>query len=79
MVTHCLPQIFSVDIGKDDYETCSTAQAFFDAYTAHNVQAMLTFCSPTATLRYIPLGDSGTGSVDETAAGLWQTVHGYFF
>jgi steroid delta-isomerase-like uncharacterized protein len=47
-------------------------QAFFDAYTAHDIQAMLALCSPTATFRYVPLGDSGTGSVHETAAGLWQ-------
>ncbi len=45
-----------------------TVQALFDAYTAHNVQAMLALCSPTATFRYVPLGDSGTGSVHETAA-----------
>lgn len=49
-----------------------TVQAFFDAYTAHDVQAMLALCSPTATFRYVPLGDSGTGSVHETAAGLWK-------
>ena len=50
-----------------------TVQAFFDAYTAHNLQPMLALCSPTATFRYVPLGDSGIGSVHETAAGLWQT------
>ena len=49
-----------------------TVQAFFDAYTAHNVPAMLAFCSPTATFRYVPLADSGTGSIHKTAAGLWQ-------
>ena len=49
-----------------------TVQAFFDAYTVHNVQAMLSLCSPTAKFRYVPLGDSGIGSVHETAAGLWQ-------
>ena len=49
-----------------------TVQAFFDAYTKHNVQAMLALCSPTAKFRYVPLGDSGIGSVHETAAGLWQ-------
>lgn len=48
-----------------------TVQAFFDAYTAHDIPAMLTLCSPTSTFRYIPLGDSGTGSVQE-AAKLWQ-------
>lgn len=48
-----------------------TVQAFFDAYTAHDVQAMLTLCSPTATLRYVPLGESGIGLVSEMAS-LWQ-------
>lgn len=49
-----------------------TVQSFFDTYTAHDVQAMLALCSPTATFRYVPLGDSGIGSVHEKAAGLWQ-------
>lgn len=49
-----------------------TVQTFFDAYTAHDVQAMLALCSPTATFRYVPLGDSGIGSVHETATRLWQ-------
>jgi ketosteroid isomerase-like protein len=47
-------------------------QAFFDAYTAHDVQAMLALCSPTATFRYVPFGERGIGSVYETAARLWQ-------
>lgn len=55
-----------------------TVQAFFDAYTAHNVQAMLALCSPTAKFRYVPLGNSGIGSVHETAAGLWQTYMNAF-
>ncbi len=46
-------------------------QTFFKAYTAHDVQAMLALCSPTATFRYVPLGDSGIGSVHE-AASVWQ-------
>jgi len=49
-----------------------TVQAFFDAYTAHNIPAMLVLCAPTATFRYVPLGESGTGSVHEAAAQLWQ-------
>lgn len=49
-----------------------TVQAFFAAYTAHDVQAMLALCSANATFRYVPLGDSGLGSVHEKAAGLWQ-------
>lgn len=49
----------------------STVQAFFDAYTAHDVAAMLSLCSPTATFRYVPLGKSGVGSIQQ-AAQLWQ-------
>lgn len=49
-----------------------TVQTFFNAYTAHDIQAMLALCSPTATFRYVPLGDSGIGSAHETAATLWQ-------
>lgn len=49
-----------------------TVQAFFDAYTAHAVQRMLALCSPTATFRYVPLGDSGVGLIHEMAASLWQ-------
>ncbi|MCC5668188.1 nuclear transport factor 2 family protein [Nostoc sp. CHAB 5784] len=49
-----------------------TVQAFFDAYTAHDIPAMLALCSPTATFRYVPLADTGTGSIHKAAARLWQ-------
>lgn len=48
-----------------------TVQSFFAAYTAHDIKAMLALCSSTATFRYVPLGDSGIGSV-QAAASLWQ-------
>lgn len=48
------------------------AQAFFDTYTAHNIEGMLALCSQAATFHYVPLGDSGTGSVRENAVGVWQ-------
>lgn len=48
-----------------------TIQAFFDRYTAHDVTAMLALCSSTAAFRYVPLGESGTGSVRELAR-IWQ-------
>lgn len=53
-------------------DNAQTVKTFFDAYTAHNVREMLALCSPTATFRYVPLGDSGIGSVHEVAANLWQ-------
>lgn len=46
-------------------------QAFFAAYTAHDVAAMLKLCASEATFRYVPLGDRGEGSIDQ-AAQLWQ-------
>lgn len=49
-----------------------TVQTFFDRYAAHDVAAMLKLCSPEATFRYVPLGDSGKGSVHQQAAQLWQ-------
>lgn len=48
-----------------------TGQTFFDCYTAHDVSAMLNLCSPTATFRYVPLGESSTGAIQQ-AAQLWQ-------
>ena len=47
------------------------AQAFSNAYTAHDIEGMLALCSPAATFRYVPLGDRGTGSVRESAVGVW--------
>lgn len=47
-------------------------QAFFDAYTAHNVNEMLSLCSQNSTFRYVPLGEQGVGSIHEMAAGMWQ-------
>ncbi|WP_375506855.1 nuclear transport factor 2 family protein [uncultured Nostoc sp.] len=49
-----------------------TVQIFFNAYTTHEIPAMLTLCSPTAAFRYVRLRDSGTGSVHQAAAQLWQ-------
>ncbi|WP_250126687.1 hypothetical protein [Chroococcidiopsis sp. CCMEE 29] len=48
------------------------AQAFFDAYTAHDIEGMLALCSQAATFRYVPLGESGTGSVCQEAVGVWR-------
>jgi steroid delta-isomerase-like uncharacterized protein len=49
-----------------------TVQAFFAAYNAHDVAAMLKFCSPTSTFRYVPLGENGVGSIHNVAATIWQ-------
>lgn len=48
-------------------------QQFFNAYTDHNVRAMLALCAESATFRYVPMGDAGEGLVREKAAPLWQS------
>ena len=48
-----------------------TVRAFLDAYTAHNIEAMLKLCSSTGTFRYVPKGERGKGSMED-AAELWQ-------
>lgn len=53
-------------------DNLSKAQAFFDAYTAHDIAAMVSLCSPNGSLRYVPLGEQGVGSLHEVGAGLWQ-------
>lgn len=50
-----------------------TVQQFFDAYTKHDVKTMLSFCTETATFRYVPLGEQGKGSIHKKAARLWQS------
>lgn len=46
-------------------------RAFFDAYSAHDVQAMLELCSPKAIIRLVPLDDEGAVPVEQ-AAESWQ-------
>jgi len=48
------------------------AQAFFKAYTDHDLKAMVNLCTSDAMFRYIPLGDSGAGSVREAGVSTWQ-------
>lgn len=46
-------------------------QSFLDAYTAHDIEAMLKLCASTGTFRYVPEGEQGKGSVQD-AAELWR-------
>ena len=54
---------------------CSAgAQAFFDAYTAHDVERMIGLCSEGALLRYVPLGKLGEGPVRTTGRKIWSAL-----
>jgi steroid delta-isomerase-like uncharacterized protein len=47
------------------------ARAFFAAYNAHDVKAMLALFAPTATFRYVPEGAGGEGPI-AAAADIWR-------
>lgn len=49
-----------------------TAQSFFDAYDHHDVDAMLSFCSDDAELRYVPMGDQGRGPIRDVGRAIWS-------
>lgn len=46
-------------------------RAFLDAYTEHDIGAMLEYCSQEGTFHYVPEGEQGTGSLQD-AAKLWR-------
>lgn len=48
-----------------------TVKAFFNAYSAHNIDAMLELCSSEGTFRYVPEGEQRKGSMED-AAKLWR-------
>jgi ketosteroid isomerase-like protein len=50
----------------------SAAQAFFAAYSAHDVDRMLQLCSNIAQIRYVPMGPLGTGSAHTTGRKIWS-------
>ncbi len=52
----------------------SAAQAFFAAYNAHDVDRMIALCSPTAQIRYVPMGPLGTGSVQSVGRKIWSGI-----
>lgn len=50
----------------------SLAQAFFAAYGAHDLAAMLALCAPDAQSRYVPFGPPGAGPVRGVVDAIWQ-------
>ena len=51
-----------------------TAQEFFAAYDAHDVDAMLRLCSDTAQLRHVPMGRLETGDVHTVGRKAWSDM-----
>jgi ketosteroid isomerase-like protein len=52
----------------------NTAQAFFRAYEAHDIDAMLSLCTSTAQLRHIPMGHLETGNVHTVGRKAWSDM-----
>ena len=51
-----------------------TARAFFEAYDDHDVEGMTSLATDDAEVRYVPLGEDGTGSVHEVGVTIWSTL-----
>jgi len=51
-----------------------TARAFFEAYDDHDVEGMTSLATDDAEVRYVPLGEDGTGSVHEVGVAIWSTL-----
>ncbi|MET0636591.1 MAG: nuclear transport factor 2 family protein [Chitinophagaceae bacterium] len=45
---------------------------FMFSYQQKDVPAMLSYCSPTATVFFQPLGENGKGTVAELGKALWE-------
>lgn len=50
------------------------AQEFFAAYSAHDIDRMLSLCANIAQIRYVPMGALGTGSVHTTGRKIWGGI-----
>jgi len=48
------------------------AQAFFEAYTNHDIATMLSLCTLNATLYYVPFGENSRGTVKDVGVSTWQ-------
>jgi steroid delta-isomerase-like uncharacterized protein len=52
----------------------NTAQSFFVAYNAHEVDKMLAVCNREAELRYLPMGGQGHGPIYEVGKRIWSSL-----
>ena len=50
------------------------AQAFFKAYGAHDIDAMLSLCSSSAQLRHVPMGRLETGDIRSVGRKAWSDM-----
>ena len=48
--------------------------SFMFAYQQRNVEKMLSFCDPSGSVHFKPLGDSGKGKIYELGKGLWSSL-----
>ncbi|MBP2831020.1 ester cyclase [Aquimarina sp. U1-2] len=49
------------------------ANTFLQAYSAHQIDKMVSLCTPEATYHYVPYGEQGKGSIEKEAKHLWET------
>lgn len=61
----------TVDRESGPEHLISATEQFFDAYTAHDIDRMISLCAPGMTLNYVPEGENGKGGV-EKARALWS-------
>ncbi|MEM1357477.1 MAG: ester cyclase [Bacteroidota bacterium] len=47
---------------------------FMFAYTEHDVDKMLSYCDPTGTVHFKPLGEDGRGQLGELGRHLWSAL-----
>ena len=50
------------------------ARAFFGAYEAHDIDAMLRLCSASAQLRHVPMGRLETGNIHTVGRKAWSDM-----
>ena len=50
------------------------AQAFFQAYDAHDIDRMLSLCTSPAQLRHVPMGPFETGNIHTVGRKAWSDM-----
>ncbi len=56
----------------DDRKTVATS--FFEAYKKHDLDTAVSYATPNATFRYIPLGENGIGKIYANEGITWKDI-----
>jgi steroid delta-isomerase-like uncharacterized protein len=59
---------------SDASATFDAVQCFFTAFDDHEVAAMIALCTKDATVRFVPMGEEGEGTVQTLGTAFWSAL-----